>query len=121
MIENLIIKIGDRSWKISCTTNQAENELGLSNVEGLVPGTGMLFVTCGYVPDITTENMLFPIDIIFFNRKLNITEILRNVEPGFIVKSCYDFDFFLEINASESKNTKPSDHVIISYNNEVEE
>jgi len=45
--------------------------------------------------------MLFPLDIAFLNGDLVVTEVYRNVAPGYLVRSELPARYFLEVNASE--------------------
>ena len=65
-------------------------------------GTGMLF-DMGFeqIIQVTTVPMLFPLDIAFFSEGAVVTEIYRNVQPGYLVTSTSPARYFLEVNAGE--------------------
>jgi hypothetical protein len=50
---------------------------------------------------VTTAPMLFPIDIVFLDSNLVVTEIYPNVQPGYLVTSQNPARYFVEVNAGE--------------------
>ena len=58
---------------------------------------------------VTTEPMLFSIDIAFLAEPLIITEVYRNVEPGYIVTSTLPARYILEVNAGELEGIDAGD------------
>jgi hypothetical protein len=50
---------------------------------------------------VTTVPMLFPLDIAFLSETMVVTEIYRNVLPGYLVTSTSPARYFLEVNAGE--------------------
>ena len=50
---------------------------------------------------VTTEPMLFPLDIAFLSEALEVTEVYQNVAPGYHVNSIAPARYFLEVNAGE--------------------
>ncbi|MDD4985790.1 MAG: DUF192 domain-containing protein [Dehalococcoidales bacterium] len=96
------VKIGDREWVTDVATQPWELSQGLGGLSGLLAGTGMLFdLGWEQTIEVTTVPMLFPIDIAFFSDDLNVTELYRNVEPGYLVTSQLPARYFLEVNAGE--------------------
>ena len=62
---------------------------------------------------VTTEPMLFPLDIAFLSEALEVTEVYPNVAPGYQVNSIAPARYFLEVNAGELEGItegKPSGH-----------
>jgi len=96
------VKIGDREWLVDVATHPWELSQGLGGLSGLPAGTGMLFdLGWEQIIEVTTVPMLFPIDIAFFSDDLTLTELYREVEPGYIVTSQLPARYFLEVNAGE--------------------
>ncbi len=102
MSVQLIATIGDKEWLASLANNPWELVQGLGGLAGLPQGTGMLF-DLGFEQTITvtTEPMFFPLDIAFFSEAMVITEVYRNVQPGFLVTSVSAARYFLEVNVGE--------------------
>ncbi|AII60191.1 hypothetical protein X793_03700 [Dehalococcoides mccartyi CG4] len=102
MARQATIQIGDREWLVDVATQPWELSQGLGGLSGLLAGTGMLFdLGWEQIIEMTTVPMLFPLDIAFFSENLTITEMYRNVEPGYLVTSQSPARYFLEINAGE--------------------
>jgi uncharacterized membrane protein (UPF0127 family) len=47
--------------------------------------------------------MLFPLDIAFISEDMVITEVYRNVQPGYLVTSMSSVSYFLEVNAGRAR------------------
>jgi len=95
-------KIGDREWLVDVATQPWELSQGLGGLSGLLAGTGMLFdLGWEQIIEVTTVPMLFPLDVAFLSEDMIITEVYRDVEPGYIVTSQLPARYFLEINAGE--------------------
>ncbi|KSV16593.1 LtrC-like protein [Dehalococcoides mccartyi] len=96
------VTIGDYEWLVCLASTYWELGQGLGGITEIYAGTGMLF-DLGFAQDITvtTEPMLFPLDIAFLSEDLVVTEISRNVEPGCHVHSIIPGQYFLEVNAGE--------------------
>lgn len=96
------VTISNREWLASLARDSWELVRGLGGIAGIDSGTGVLF-DLGIEQDVTvtTEPMLFPLDIAFLNEELVITEIYRNVQPGYLVQPTSRARFFLEVNAGE--------------------
>ena len=96
------VTIGDKEWLVALATNYWEQVQGLGGIPGIAPETGMLF-DMGFeqVINVTTEPMLFPLDIAFFSEAMEITKVYHNVPPGFLVTSTSPARYFLEVNAGE--------------------
>ena len=96
------ITIGDKQWQVSVANTSWELTQGLGGLPDLAPGTGMLFdLGWEQTVQVTTVPMLFPLDIAFLSEALVVTEVYRNVEPGYIVTSALPAHYFLEVNAGE--------------------
>jgi len=102
MAGQLTIKIGDKEWFAELATTPLELVQGLGGIQGIPQRTGMLFDLSYEQPvTVTTEPMLFPLDIAFLSDALVITEVYRNVQPGYLVTSTAPARYFIEVNAGE--------------------
>jgi hypothetical protein len=59
--------------------------------------------------------MLFPLDIAFFSETLVITEIYRNIEPGYVATSTLPGRYFLEVNAGELEGIESGDRALVEF------
>lgn len=109
------VAIGDREWSVSIASTSSELEAGLGGAESLAPGTGMLFDlgSAGAVR-VTTEPMLFDIDIIFINSELQVVSVAHDVAPGYLVTEETPCHYFLEVNAGEAAGIEAGDYVEIN-------
>ncbi len=118
-----IVTIGDKQWQCTVANTPQELVTGLSGVESIPPRTGMLFdMGWGYpVIDIYTDEMLFPLDLIFINSAYGVIEVLRDVHPGdeAIFQGEPGATFFLEVNASEAEGIEVGDGVLFRPGEEV--
>lgn len=96
------VVIADKEWLADLATTSWEQVQGLGGITGISPGNGMFF-DLGYEQaiSVTTEPMLFPLDIAFFSEALEVTEVYQNVAPGYHVNSIAPARYFLEVNAGE--------------------
>ena len=110
------LTIGDKEWHASLVSASWELSRGLGGIAELPQNTGMLF-DVGYERyiQVTTEPMLFPIDIAFFGDDLRVTEVYRNIGPGYLVMSQYPARYFFEVNAGELEDVMPEDVASITY------
>ena len=102
MAGQLTVIISNKEWLVSLAETPWELTQGLGGIPEIPQGTGMLF-DMGFEQTITvtTEPMLFPLDIAFLSESLVITEVYRNVQPGYLVTSTSPARYFLEVNAGE--------------------
>ena len=102
MAGQAVVKIGDKEWFTDVATLTWELSQGLGGLVELPPATGMLF-DMGFAQtiEVTTVPMLFLLDIAFLSEDLTVTEIYRDVEPGYLVTSQVPARYFLEVNAGE--------------------
>ncbi len=96
------VNIEDKQWLVAIASTPSELVQGLGGVPEMPQGTGMLF-DMGFeqVITVTTKPMFFPLDIAFFSEEMVITEIYRNIQPGYIVTSTSPARYFLEVNTGE--------------------
>jgi uncharacterized membrane protein (UPF0127 family) len=109
-----IVTIGASSWLVSLATTPEELVAGLSGVASMDAGTGMLFDT-GYdhVIGVTTEQMLFNLDIVFIDSGFQVVEVKNNVAPGVIFDSSVAARYFMEVNAGELGGVSVGDSITL--------
>ena len=108
--------IGEREWLASVALLPWELTAGLGGLENLETGNGMLFdLGMTRAVQVTTEPMLFPIDIAFLNDELMITEVYRNTDPGFLISSGNPVRYFLEVNGGELNDVEPGNIACVEY------
>jgi len=111
-----IVTIRDRQWQCAVANMPQELTSGLSGVESILPGTGMLFdLGVEQTIHVTTVPMLFPLDIVFLSEDLTIIEVYRNVEPGYLVTSTQPARYFIEVNAGELEGIAPGDTASVDF------
>ena len=102
----LKITVGDKEWLASLANTYWEQAQGLGGIAEISPGTGMLFdLGPEQTITVTTEPMLFSLDIVFFSEDMIITEIYRNVQPGYLVTSTSPARYFLEVKLTVNLST----------------
>ena len=116
MAGQAVVKIKDREWLVSIATAPWELEQGLGGLSDLPLETGMLF-DLGFKQTIhvTTVPMLFPLDIAFLSEDLLVTEVYRDIEPGYLVTSQLPARYFLEVNTSELSGIEPGASLSVEY------
>jgi uncharacterized membrane protein (UPF0127 family) len=96
------VTIGGKEWLADLAVSSWELTLGLGGLSELPPSRGMLFdLGAMQIIEVTTEPMLFPLDIAFLSEDLVVSEIYRNIPSGYLVTSIQPSRYFLEVNASE--------------------
>ncbi len=96
------VTIRDKQWQVSIASAPWELVQGLGGISEMPQGTGMLFdMGLEQTVTVTTEPMLFPLDIAFLSEDMVVTEIYRNIQPGYLVTSTSPARYFLEVNAGE--------------------
>ncbi|MDD4985215.1 MAG: DUF192 domain-containing protein [Dehalococcoidales bacterium] len=109
------VKVGDREWSTDVATLPWELSQGLGGLSGLPAGTGMIFdLGWEQIIEVTTVPMLFPLDIAFLSENMIITEVYRDVEPGYIVTSQLPAKYFLEVNAGELADIEAGNQAEVS-------
>ncbi|AQY72711.1 hypothetical protein B1772_01165 [Dehalococcoides mccartyi] len=96
------VTIDDKQWTVTVASTPWELVQGLGGIPQIFPGTGMLF-DLGYeqIINVTTEPMLFSLDIAFLSEDMVITEVYQDVPPGYLVTSTIPARYFVEVNAGE--------------------
>jgi len=98
----LRVTIADGQWLASLANTYWELVQGLGGVAAMESGTGMIFdLGSEQSITVTTEPMLFSLDIAFLSASLAVSEVYRNVPPGCLVHSTVPARYFLEVNAGE--------------------
>ena len=110
MAGQALVTIKDKQWAVDIAITPWELSQGLGGLPEITPDTGMLF-DLGFeqVIEVTTVPMLFPLDIAFLSEDMTITEVYRNVEPGYLVTSQSPARYFIEVNAGELEGITPGD------------
>ena len=110
-----VVTLREKQWQVSLATTYAELVGGLSGVPSILAGTGMLFVLpADQLASVTTQLLLFNIDIIFISSGLEVVDVARNVAPGTIVTENTPVRYFLEVNAGEADDIESGDIVGIT-------
>jgi uncharacterized membrane protein (UPF0127 family) len=111
-----IVTVENKQWSMDVATLSWELSQGLGNIAEIPPATGMIF-DLGYEQtiEVTTVPMLFSLDIAFLSEDLVITEIYRDVEPGYLVTSQIPTRYFLEVNAGELEGVESGAAISVDY------
>lgn len=110
-----IITIDSNQWTVKVASTQTELMAGLAGRTSLTPSTGMLFILpSAQQITVTTQNMLFPIDIIFIANN-TVLDVASNIQPGYEVTEETPCDMFLEVNAGEAVEVSQGDTVSVEY------
>lgn len=108
------ITIGGEQWQVYLATTSLELAQGLGGLPCIDPGTGMIFdLGWEQTVQVTTEPMLFPIDICFLSEGLTVIDIHRAVPPGCLIASSVPARLFLEVNAGELEHVECGDHASV--------
>lgn len=115
MAGQALVTIKDKQWAVDIAVLPPELFQGLGGIPAIPAGIGMLF-DMGYeqIIQITTVPMLFPLDIAFLSEDLTVTEVYRNVEPGYLVISQGLSRYFIEVNAGELQDINLDDQVVVA-------
>ena len=109
------VKIGEKEWLVAVAAPPSEIAAGLGGVASIPAQTGMLFDLGGeQALQVTTEPMLFNIDVIFISEDLKVVDVEVDVAPGNIVSEATPVRYFLEVNAGEATDVEPEDSVEIT-------
>lgn len=110
-----VVVIRDKEWVVSMATTPQELLVGLSGVESIPAGTGMLFdLGAEQIITVTAENMLFPVSVIFIDSNLKVTEVALLLMPGDFGTTSLPARYFLEVNVGEAVGIEDGDAVSIT-------
>lgn len=116
----MIIEISNNQWQVTVASTYTEITTGLSGLESLSAGQGMLF-DVGFNRSKITINMsemLFPLDIVFINSNLTVVGVLHDVQPGdeayFLASNTLGARYFMEVNAGEAASINVGDAVTVT-------
>ena len=114
MAGQLRVTVAGRQWLASLADTYWELVQGLGGVAAMDAGAGMLFdLGSEQAITVTTEPMLFSLDIAFLSESLVITEVYRSVPPGCLVHSATPARYFLEVNAGELADIRSGDQAAL--------
>lgn len=110
------VTVGRKQWLAACAVSPWELTLGLGGLAELAAGTGMFFdLGAPQIIQVTTEPMLFPLDIAFLSEDMVITEVYRNIAPGYLVNSARPARYFLEVKAGEMEGVESGQIADVSW------
>ncbi len=114
------VTIGTTTWICDVATTSAELTEGLGGRGNLPAGHGMLFDMGEEKSQITINmgEMLFPLDIVFFDNDLKVRAVLWAQEPGDDYNATFPTGpgarYFLEVNAGEMVGVLIDDPAVIT-------
>jgi uncharacterized membrane protein (UPF0127 family) len=109
------VVIGTSTWLVYLAVEDWELRQGLGGLVGIDPNTGMFFDTgIDQAIQVTTEPMLFNIDIVFISSDLKVTEVQRDVPPGNEITASTPARYFLEVNGNEAAGVNVGDDVRVT-------
>jgi len=115
------VTIGEKQWQVSVAETPEELAAGLAGLGSIPAGAGMLFdLGAERAVQVTTEAMLFSIDIIFVSEALQVVDVVLGAPPGYIITQETPVRYFLELNAGEAESVETDDNVSIDYTTEEE-
>lgn len=115
MLGTATVTIGEKQWSVDVATSPSELAAGLGGVESIPANTSMLFdLGAEQAVTVTTEPMLFSIDIIFISEDFVVVGVVENVAPGHLVAEETPARYFLEVNAGEAEGVEAGDGVEIA-------
>ena len=106
------VTIGERQWAVEVASTPAKLTTGLGGLDSIPADTGMLF-DLGYnrTVQVTTEPMLFNIDIIFIGESLQVEDVALDIPPGHLITQEMPVRCFLEVNSGEAQGVEIGSHV----------
>jgi uncharacterized membrane protein (UPF0127 family) len=114
VLEGYVI-INGRQWQVSIAYSYFDKATGLGNLSEIPSYTGMLFWFDEDVrPQVTTDAMLFDLDIVFISSNLRVVEVYQNVRPNNRITPADLCRYFMEVNSGEAASVCVGDSVTIS-------
>ena len=102
------ITIQNTSWRVSIAADPRDLTQGLGGIASLPDGAGEFFdLGQSQIIQVTTVPMLLALDIAFLDEDLTVTEVYRDIQPGYLVTSTQPARYFLEVNAGELAEVNP--------------
>jgi uncharacterized membrane protein (UPF0127 family) len=103
-----VVTIDGKAWTCQVASTPAELSTGLSNIPGLEPYTGMLFILDAdwTTLHINMAQMRFALDILFISSGGEIVGVWKNVAPGLSFETTMPAPgarYFIEVNAGETE------------------
>ena len=99
------VTIGEKQWQVEVAVTPEELAAGLGGLESIPAATGMLFDLGASRPvQVTTEPMLFDIDVIFISEALQVEDVVLDIPPGYVITQETPVRYFLEVNAGEAQS-----------------
>ncbi|MDD5703124.1 MAG: DUF192 domain-containing protein [Dehalococcoidales bacterium] len=110
MLGQATLIIQNTTWQVSIAADPVDLTQGLGGLASIEEGTGELFdLGASQTIQVTTVPMLFALDIAFLDENLVVTEVYRDIQPGYMVTSQQPARYFLEVNAGELASVNPGD------------
>ena len=105
--------IDDKQWMVTIASTPWELVQGLGGIPQISPSTGMLFdLESEQIINVTTEPMLFSLDIAFLSEDMVITEVYHDISPGYLITSITPVRYFIEVNAGELERVENGSPVL---------
>ena len=108
------VAIRDRQWQVWVAASPYELARGLSGIHHMPSRTGMLLIFQPQPVTVNTQQLRFPIDIVFISNQLRVVSVARNVPPGVLVTEQSPVQYVLEINATETAGIEAGEPVGIA-------
>lgn len=116
MAGQVTITIDDTKLVAAVASTPWELTQGLGGLPGLAAGTGMFFdLGHSQVIEVTTVPMLFSLDIAFLSADFRVTEVFRDVSPGYLVTSTSPARYFIEVNTGELEGIEVGDEAAVNW------
>lgn len=110
------VHIKEDTWRIKVAETLPQRVQGLSGIQELPLGAGLLFVfPTDDIHGIWMKDMNFPIDIVWINSEYVVVHIERNVSPDTyprVFRPSEHARYVLEINGGNGEKIKIGDEVI---------
>lgn len=119
-MNNIKLKINDKTYKVDVALTDEEKEKGLQGVTELAPNEGMLFsFTDTEEVSMWMKDTLIPLDIIFIDTDLTVKAVHQGEPNSEEPITENDISFVLELNSNSG--IKPGDEIEFSPNKKVKQ
>jgi len=114
MAGQAVVTIGAKQWLVDIASMPWELTQGLGDLAELAAGAGMLFDT-GFEQyiTVTTDAMLFDLDIAFLDENMVVVEVVQYFKPGQILTVGRPARFFLEVSSGDLDSIEPGDQAVV--------